>query len=89
MNGPTSTTSSPGTTTTYLSIDPPTKKWYRSKANWTAAATFVGAAVPLFLATNTGLLGDALALQVTGFTAGISAIMQFAIRTFWTSDPVG
>jgi hypothetical protein len=64
------------------------KQWWKSKANWTAIATFIGGAVPLFLATNTGLIGDSLALQITGFTAGISAILQFAIRTFWTSEPI-
>lgn len=66
-----------------------TKPWFQSKANWTAVATFIGGIVPVFMATNSGLLGDHVALLLTGLTAGLSAVIQFAIRTFWTDTAIG
>lgn len=63
-----------------------TKPWYRSKTNWIAIATFIAAVPPMFFAANTGLIGDEIALRITGVSAAIGTIIQFAVRTFWPPD---
>lgn len=64
------------------------KKFWQSKANWLALAQFIGAVIPLYLGTSTSVLGADMALKLAGTFLGISAILQAAIRTFWTDSPV-
>lgn len=64
------------------------KPWYLSRTIWLNLATLLVSVLPLFLATNTALLGDQVATQIGAVSMFVGGLLNIVIRYLWTSEPI-